>query len=285
MNRLLLGSLVSFVRAGYAQAADMLVKAPLPPAPNWTGFYFGGNVGGGWGRQSVSYAPNDPNSAELFTAINGGGPVSTSFNSSGALAGLQAGYNWQTDRNWLVGVETDFDWSGMKGSGSSSYLVFPTTLALPAVSPVDEQTLWFGTVRGRLGYLPTQTLLGYVTGGFAYAGIRHTGSYINQSGTAFGVGTGAECNANVPCFAGSSSGTAVGWTLGGGFEYAVSQRVSIKAEYLYVSLGATSLTEYGLAAAVLPPPAVSPTAPTASINANFDRTNFNVVRIGSNYRF
>jgi outer membrane immunogenic protein len=281
MNRLLLRSLVLFVLASSAQAADMPVKAPLPPASNWTGFYFGANVGGGWGKQSVNYTPNDPNSAELFTAANGGGPPSTSFSSSGALGGLQAGYNWQADRNWLVGVETDFDWSGMKGSGLSSYLVFPTSLMLPAVSPIDEQTLWFGTVRGRFGYLPTQNLLGYFTGGFAYGRIQHTGSYINTSATPFGVGAGAQCNSNVPCFAGSSSSTAVGWTVGGGLEYALSQRVSIKAEYLYVNLGATSLTETALGL----PFGIAPGSPLSSLNANFDRTNFNVVRVGSNFRF
>jgi outer membrane immunogenic protein len=281
MNRLLLRSLVLFVLVSSAQAADMPMKAPLTPALSWTGFYFGANVGGGWGNQSVGYAPNDSNSAELFTAANGGGPPATSFLSSGALAGVQAGYNWQTQRNWLIGVEADIDWSGIKGSGSSSYLVFPTSLALPAASPINEQTLWFGTVRGRLGYLPTQNLLGYFTGGFAYGQIKHTGSYINESGTAFGVGLGAECNADATCFAGSSTSTAVGWTVGGGLEYAVSQRLSIKAEYLYVSLGSTSLTETALVPAIGAPAGT----PLSSINANFDHTNFNVVRIGSNFRF
>jgi outer membrane immunogenic protein len=279
MNRLLLRSLVLFALFSSAQAADMPMKAPLAPALSWTGFYVGGNVGGGWGNQNASYSPNDPNSAELFTAANGGGPPSTSFRSSGALAGIQVGYNWQTNRSWLVGVETDLDWSSIKGSGSSSYLVFPTSLALLAVSPIDEQTLWFGTVRGRFGYLPTQNLLAYFTGGFAYGDIKHTGSYINTSGTPFGVGTGAQCNSDVPCFTGSSSSIAVGWTAGAGLEYAVSQRVSIKAEYLYVSLGSTSLTETAVALPFLGSP------PLSTLNANFDHANFNVVRVGSNFRF
>ena len=60
MNRPLLGSLVAFALVGSAHAADMLVKVPVQPAFNWTGFYFGANVGGGWGNQTVSYSPNDP---------------------------------------------------------------------------------------------------------------------------------------------------------------------------------------------------------------------------------
>jgi outer membrane immunogenic protein len=281
MKRLLLRSLVLLVLTTAAQAADISFKAPVPPASNWTGFYFGANVGGGWGKQSVSYSPNDPNSAELFTAINGGGPPSTSFNTSGALAGVQAGYNLQTAPNWLVGLEADIDLSGIKGSGSSSYLVFPTTLALPAASPIDEQITWFGTVRGRWGYLPTQNLLTYLTGGFAYGRIEHTGSYVNNSATGFGVGTGAQCNpGGATCFIGSSGTMAVGWTGGAGFEYAVSQRLSLKAEYLYVSLGSTSVTETAVAL-----PFLIGTPPLSSLNGNFDHTNFNVVRVGSNFRF
>jgi len=275
MYRLLFRSLVLFALVTSAQAAN------VPPVSNWTGFYIGANVGGGWGNQSVNYTPNDPSSAELFVAANGGGPPATSFSTSGALGGLQAGYNWQTAPNWLVGVETDFDWSAIKGSGSSSYLVFPTSLVLPAASPVDEQTTWFGTVRGRWGYLPTQNLLAYLTGGFAYGRIQHNGSYVNNSTTEFGVGTGAQCNpGGAPCYVGSSATTAVGWTAGAGLEYAVSQRLSIKAEYLYVSLGSTPLTETALSL-----PFLIGTPPFSTLNANFDRTNFNVVRVGSNFRF
>ena len=43
----LAGAALSFAASGLAFAADM---SPPPPAPvySWTGFYIGGNIGGGW---------------------------------------------------------------------------------------------------------------------------------------------------------------------------------------------------------------------------------------------
>jgi outer membrane immunogenic protein len=242
---------------------------------SWTGFYIGANVGGGWGSRDVDYTGNDPASAVLTT---NGVVIPQSFNTSGALGGLQLGYNWQFNRNWLIGFETDFDWSNMKGSTAN-------TFTLPNGGPlvteaVDERIKWFGTVRARLGYLPTDNLLAYVAGGFAYGRVDHSGSWVNNSpiGIVGSLG-GFSLSCGGPgqtCFAGSSSHTATGWTVGGGLEYAFWQRWTVKAEYLYVSLESTSVTESALTFA-------AGTLPT-SYNANF-RTNFNVARGGVNYRF
>ena len=119
-----LAAVAVFGFASVASAADLPRKAPpySPPPPlaySWTGLYFGANIGGGWGNRHVDFSPNDPLASALFNNVNGG-PPPTSFNTSGVLGGLQLGYNWQLSDNWLVGLETDFDWSGMKGSGSSS---------------------------------------------------------------------------------------------------------------------------------------------------------------------
>ena len=151
-----------------AYSADMPTRAPAAPPVatyNWTGFYVGGNVGGGWGRHHGvnSFQANDPDTVFFF--VSGGTPPPASFNSSGVIGGLQLGYNWQINRELLLGVETDFDWSGIKGSSITPYAPFG---ASGFVSSFDERIKWFGTVRGRLGYLPTDNLLAYVTAGFAY---------------------------------------------------------------------------------------------------------------------
>ena len=39
---------------------------------------------------------------------------------------------------------------------------------------------------------------------------------------------------------GSPSSTRVGWTIGGGVEYAITNNITIKGEYLYVNLGSKS---------------------------------------------
>jgi outer membrane immunogenic protein len=162
-----------------AAAADLPRKAPAAPPPppvySWTGFYVGGNIGGGWGSRDVSYSANDPFSTAMLTDPtfdSGFVPLPASFNTSGLIGGLHVGYNWQFNRNWLFGLETDFDWSGMKGSATTI-----NNLGSGITTNVDEHIKWFGTVRARLGYLPVDSLLVYVTGGFAYGKIEHTGNY------------------------------------------------------------------------------------------------------------
>jgi len=262
-----------------AAAADLPVKAPAPvaaPVHNWTGFYVGANIGGGWGNRNVDYSPNDP------LMVDFGAPPATSFRTSGVLGGLQLGYNWQFNRNWLLGLEADFDGSGMDGSGANSVVAdFGPGGLVPFTQTANEKIKWFGTARMRLGYVPRDNLLAYVTGGFAYGRVEHNGIYVDN-----GIGTGINligpnfsflCTAASTCFSGSSSDVATGWTVGGGLEYAIWQHWTLKAEYLYVSLEGKSVTETAVS--------FSPGFTPASFNANYNRTSFNVGRVGVNYRF
>src|SRR5690606_24811901 len=125
-----------------------------PPSFVWSGFYVGANIGGAWGSRGVSLLPNDA-AASVFGAIvtvNGGSfNSSPSFDTSGVLGGVQAGYNYQFNPNWLVGVETDFNWTNIKGSSQTV-----TGGAFNVTETFKERIDWFGTVRARLGYLPTE---------------------------------------------------------------------------------------------------------------------------------
>ena len=56
------------------------------------------------------------------------------------------------------------------------------------------------------------------------------------------------------------------------------QRWTLRAEYLYVSLDSRLVTQIAVAPAV-------PGHTLSSINANFDRTTFNVAHVGVNDRF
>jgi outer membrane immunogenic protein len=251
-----------------------------PPMPmTWTGFYIGGNGGYGWGHRNIDFSPNDPASAIGFaTAFYEPPPIS--FDMSGGLGGLQAGYNWQFSPRWLVGVEADFDWADMKGSGSSTGLAAGVA---PFTATVDEKIKWFGTVRGRLGFLPTPDLLAFVTGGLAYGKVERQGIYVNNAvGVAFVAvldGFSFSClPSGATCFSGSTNEMATGWTLGGGLEYALWGNVTLKAEYLYVSLESKSVVETAL---VLDTPGTK----HSSITANYSRTTFNVARAGVNIRF
>ena len=263
----------------HCSPANAQVKAAGAPAAaiNWTGFYIGGNVGGGWGKSSAALSPNDASSARVTADW---APQAPSFNTSGPLVGLQLGYNWQVGRNWLVGAETDFNFSSIMGDGSASSAL--TTFDVPTSTTADERVKWFGTVRGRLGYLPQHNLLAYVTGGLAYGRVEQNVSFNNNSGTRVITNAGgfsSDCFGNTTCFAGSSSRTAVGWTLGGGLEYAFWQNVTLKAEYLYVNLGGNDFNV--TAQRIFPGIGASP----ASFTAQFDPTIFHVARLGVNVRF
>jgi len=256
------------------------LAADTASAYSWTGFYAGPNIGLGWGNQNVSYTPNDVVSRGLMLdATNGLGVFNpTSFINFGAIGGFQVGYNWQFQRNWLVGLETDFDFSGIQGSSTEAAINFNT---LPISTLASEQVNWFGTIRARLGYLPTDNLLTYVTGGFAYGSVSESGNFALGPGGSFGatVGNiGYTCNEASVCFAGSSNYVVPGWTVGAGLEFAAYKNVTLKAEYLFISLNGRSITETALNAG-------GPNVTPSTFNAGFGNTVINVVRVGFNYRF
>jgi outer membrane immunogenic protein len=266
--------------AAPASAADMATKAPPPPAPvyshSWTGWYVGGNVGGGWADRDFAITPNDPAAAVFVSDF--GQPPPSSFTMSGVLGGLQVGYNFQFHSNWLVGFETDFDWSDVNGSFSTA-----TIEVSGAAAPwqLQERLKWFGTVRARLGWLPWDNLLVYGTGGFAYGQVEHSGS-TGMPDIAFLILAtppfSFACPRGGTCFSGSSQDTETGWVAGGGIEWAFWQHWSLKAEYLYVSLDNKALTETAVGTVPIEPV-------PASFSVNFSRANFNVVRAGLNYHF
>jgi outer membrane immunogenic protein len=160
------------------------VYVPPPPIISWTGLYAGLNIGGGWSA-NTDYWGNS------YSGVVGGG---------------QLGYNYQMN-SFLIGLETDFQGTSIRtnnnnGSGFGNY--YGGGASLP----------WFGTVRGRVGYLFTQTLLLYGTGGFAYGDV------------------------NNPFW----SNTRTGWTVGGGVEWLFLPNWSAKLEYLYTDLSSSGVS-------------------------------------------
>jgi len=204
--------------------------------------------------------------------------VSRSSN-GGFTGGGQIGYNYQFAPSWVAGIEADIQVI----ASSTDHVNFSTAAIGPPVSPgtpntalfetanVSRRTDYLGTVRGRFGYLITRTFFIYGTGGFAYGGV-------NASTNITQVPSGP-----FPAFSsGSLHGTRAGWTAGGGVEWLFLPRWSVKAEYLYYSLGSAS---YNLS------PLFTGTGDAARpilINAfphSSTRFNGNIVRAGLNYHF
>jgi outer membrane immunogenic protein len=272
--------LVAGIAAAALYGAPALAAPPPTPAPvySWTGFYLGANFGGGWGTNGrANFTPNDADSRLMF-GVGFFPNFTNDYQGSGVIGGLQLGYNWQLNRNWLVGLESDFDGSGINGSVPGNSVFIDPGFGPLSTNIMNEKVDWFGTVRGRLGYLPTDNLLTYITGGFAYGRVGSTGNNSFLSSVAENIGGfGFLCaGLGATCLAGSSSSMATGWTVGAGLEYALGKNWTVKAEYLYVNLGnhTTTLT------ALVPNGADALT----SFNATYT-TTFNVARLGLNYRF
>jgi outer membrane immunogenic protein len=252
---------------GAASAADMAVKAApraaIPMLYNWTGFYIGGNVGGVWDNKS-----SETPSGLFLLPGNAATAFPASINRSGFTGGGQLGYNWQIG-TWVWGLEADFNYVDFR---SKSVLVAePLATAFGAGAPpntfaynVGRQD-FFGTVRGRVGYA-WDRLMVYATGGLAYGnGATNSVTYTN-----------AVPGAVYATFQGTSNNR-VGWTVGGGLEYALGNGWSVKGEYLFVDLDSHNRT--------LVPVLVTGTPATGFSFADTGGDRFSVARVGLNYKF
>lgn len=234
----------SFIPAVHAvRASDLPIKAPgyapaSPPAYSWTGFYGGVNLGGGWqntidNNATVNFcgAINPAFCAGAASDI----PGQLNTKASGLIGGGQIGYNWQSGP-LVWGIETDFQGADIKGDANVSVTtVVPAFPGNPfTVTSTGSQKIdWFGTLRGRVGWLPVKQLLVYATGGLAYG---HT-----QTGVSFAyseVGVAANGSTAV-----SDSSTRAGWTAGGGLEWMFAPNWTLKGEYLYYDLGTVTIDQ------------------------------------------
>jgi outer membrane immunogenic protein len=168
--------------------------APPPPVPYapppllpclWLGPYVGTNVGFQW----------TSNMGTMGTIGNTGG-----VSPSGFTGGIQGGYNWQTGP-WVYGVESDFNLSSSSGTFADYQFSNP----------------WFGTVRGRAGYVINNNIFFYGTAGLA-------------------VGLSTVARGGL-----SDSSLHMGWTIGTGVEFGLaplglSPNWSAKVEYLHLGL-------------------------------------------------
>jgi outer membrane immunogenic protein len=246
---MLLGSI------GSAYAADMALKAPPPVAPAWTwsGFYVGGNVGGGWGQTTGNFVTATPDFAAAIAV--GQIPSSLGLQSSGVIGGGQLGYNRQSGA-WLFGLEADLEGSGVRGGAS-------LTSGIPVTINNASNTLdWFGSARARIGVVAQPNWLLYATGGVAFGQTRDSHQTVSSLAPAGGN------------FIGSVSQTRVGWTAGGGVEWMFARQWTAKAEYLYMDLGGSAVTSRDTTGIF----------PASTLTYQFAHC-YNIARIGLNYHF
>ena len=137
-------------------------------------------------------------------------------NMDGVTVGGYVGYNYRIDQV-VLGLEGDANGDNAKGSssvlGSLNY---------------DTGINWGFSVRARLGLVVDERALLYVTGG---------PSWVNTDvDTNLGIGV-----ADVANFKSDDESTEFGWVLGAGAGYAITEHLSMKAEYLHGWYGDANL--------------------------------------------
>ena len=264
MRRLSLALTVAGAAAIFSHnvfAADLPAKAaprmPVAVSDPWSGFYVGLTAGGGWGNATTDLTPNAAALGGPGIGAPPFGPLPSGPRMSGFVGGGEVGYNWRFG-NMLAGLEADLSYSSLSESSSATGIpfiggIFRTT--------IDAKLRWFGTVRGRLGFLAGKDLLIYGTGGLAYG---------DAKTTVTGTNLALACPTN-NCFSGST-GTETGWTAGAGVEYAFAPKWTVKAEYLYLDFGKHTFVMNDAINA------------GAAVSASTHHT-VNVVRAGVNYHF
>jgi outer membrane immunogenic protein len=269
MKKLVIAALASGALIMPALAADLaprpVYKAPPPPPLpvvwSWTGWYIGSNFGWiGSTDNTITNTATDGGAAGLGAALAAGAiPGTVSASHSNFIGGGQIGYNWQWGTNWVLGLEADFD--GIASPSTTVITAFPGSAAIVPLQTGYARALdSLGTVRARVGYLSSPSLLWYATGGLAYGETKLQ--------TAFACAT---CGPPVSTV-NLTDNMLVGWTAGAGVEWRFAPQWSVKAEYLYVDLGNISNTinyNYG---------------PTSTLTSTYKERD-NIVRAGINYKF
>lgn len=179
----------------------------------------------------------------LYLGLNGGYDWSSSHwqsssavfanpSGGGVLVGGQIGYNYEFPNAVVVGIEGMLDWTNLNGTGPWS-----------TIDTANYQSTYLGAVRGRLGYAFGSALL-FAEGGAGFA------NFNNQT---------------VPCCTGFNF-SAVGWTVGGGVEYALSHHWTVRAQYDYYNFGSQTASAGALDSV---PTTVSPIEQTATVAINY----------------
>lgn len=240
MKKLLLTLATSCILGAIASAGpepysgkEMKQVAPMPPpCPSWTGFYVGGfgaytygvidptlKLDGFW---DAFAPPGDSANLESFG--------SNDLSASGAELGGLIGYNYQWNK-WVFGAEASGGYLWLRNSDHGDTLGQQRPID-PLVISTSFKSHYLATFGPRIGYAFCRWLP-YVTGGLALGDLdleQHIRSVQGQ-------GTFRE--------GGSTSGTNVGWMVGGGLEYAITNHWRARGQYQYIDLGTADFNSAG----------------------------------------
>ncbi|MCZ2328093.1 outer membrane protein [Bartonella sp. F02] len=243
-------SVFALATASVAQAADIMIpRQPTEIAPpvvvaptfSWTGFYLGGQIGSFSSKTAMDIILSDrtiPLSQDALPKL------------SGFVGGLYAGSNVDLGNNFILGVDTDMVWSGQSKIKPSNKIVITNEnkggitqlltnsgvkLAQDALADGDVVAIdtgfkeeWSGATRVRFGFAADR-IMPYVAGGVAYARFQDVAPVkASKKDTNQVIASGKLSD---------ETKTLVGYTLGAGVDFAMTDSVILRAEYRYADFG------------------------------------------------
>ncbi len=232
--------LLSLIAGGNSHAADLPAANPpafaAAPASYWEGFYAGAHVGYAIGTSNYTDTKTGPGSQSIDDGDGLAGP---------SFGGLQAGANHVFPSGALIGAEANISFP--------NHLSPVQTQFSPAAGmyTVEDKVEMFGTLTGRAGY-SIGNWMGYANAGFAFDRDLLTRTQLS------GANPGA---ADTPL------ATRLGWTVGFGAEWALTQNWSAKAEFQFMDFSGSNVT-----------------FPAGAQHYNSDLT-LETVQVGLNYRW
>ena len=276
MKRILVVAVASIIAASRAFAADLPVRTGPPPAYypvatiyDWGGGYIGINGGYAFGQSEWGSDPLNPSSNSS----------TGNFHVNGGLVGGTMGVSGQFGA-FVLGVEGDFDWQGVRGTSGSTFCTsliatsapntnvngVITINAPPAGLSCKTASNWLGTFRARFGYAWDRVLF---------------------YGTAGGAGANVETALNGLPYQNNAEW---GWTVGAGLEWAVAENWTFKVEYLFVDLAGNATCNHGYSCgydvAATSTTVGTTTTTTPAVGSSMAvKLNENIVRVGVNFKF
>ena len=217
-------------------ASTALVTAGSASADptSWKGFYVG--VHGSHLSAGTSYPT----------------PATPLQDFDGALLGVQAGYNFTLGSNWVLGIEGDISFGKLNDFIRDGNFLTE-----------DGEIRTAGTLRARLGYAMESGWMPYITGGLAW-------DQLEQGSTCPAAAPFGVCFVTGAFDVRSTQGF-TGWVVGGGAEFAISPRWSIKGEGMFGDFGDATYT------------GTVPVLGTSSVNVEQDLNS--LFQVGVNYHF
>ncbi|OPB31130.1 outer membrane protein [Bartonella sp. AR 15-3] len=240
VRNLMMAFIWVFIPVSIVQAADIMKphqSQSYQPVPliassssfSWTGFYFGGQIGGFSGEATLK----DKNDASEDSKL-------LSPELSGFIGGVYAGSNVGLGKDLILGIDTDMVWSGKKYTKVVNVPGDIEKVTYRFIKRPNDRfdyvlkEKWAGATRMRVGFI-VDRVMPYVSGGVSYVQLQSVFE-VKSSNT-------QKQNVGINEVKLDETKILVGYSIGGGIDVAMTDNVVMRAEYRYSDFGKKKFAE------------------------------------------